>query len=58
MQEDRDYVHLQPDFKYAPKAYCTHVVTEEDKPKETIFLEEVSIYCWSTGKTLHVWLEL
>lgn len=45
MQEDRDYAHLQPDFKYALKAYCTHIVTEEDKPKETIFIEEVSINC-------------
>lgn len=34
MQEDGDYVHLQPAFKCALQTYCAHIDTEEDKPKE------------------------
>lgn len=34
MQEDRDYVHLQPAFKCALQTYCTHTDAEEDNLRE------------------------
>lgn len=38
MQEDGDYVHLQPNFKYTLPTHCIHIVTEEDKPNKKILM--------------------